>query len=247
MISPKTSNGHVWCRCKIKFWPSPPIEYRPGVNIQWLLNFDHAVEFSHLHESQFHGKKICRRVKIPRWIVTLAQNSTLNVDLGSKFHVELWPRVRILYWIVTPVPGHNSTFNHDSGSQFNVEFKPWVIFQCGSKTRGQFSTWNLDPCHNSTCTHDPGSHSNMELWPGVTIQRGKMTQDHISTWNYDPGSQFNVEKWPRVKIPSWIMTPGHNYTLNCDPNPGSQFNVESWLGVKIQRGIKTLGHNSTWY
>ena len=158
------------CRCKIKFWPPPPIEYRPGVNIQWIF----------------------------RWIVTLlscwilitllnsdtflSRNSTGRryVD-GSEFHVELWPRVkiprwimtrvRITHWIVIPIPGHNltwdhnSTWNHDPGSQFNV--KSW-----------------------------PGSLFNVESWPRVTIQHWVMTRGHNTTWNYDPGSTFHVELWP---------------------------------------------------
>ena len=65
-----------------------------------------------------------RGVRNPRWIVTPGQNSTLNCDLGSKFHVELWPRAGIPHWIVIPISCHNLTLNHDSGSQFNVEFRP---------------------------------------------------------------------------------------------------------------------------
>ena len=163
--------------------------------------------------------------------MTTGQNSTLNYDPGSKFHVELWPRVRIPHWIVIPSQGHNSTFNHDSGSQFNVEFRPRVIFKCGIKTRGNFSTLN----------HDPGWNFNVESWPGITFQRGIMTRGHNSTWNYDPGSKFHVESWPRVTISHWIVIPipGHNLMLNHDS--GSIFNVESRPGVIIQRGIKTWG------
>ena len=160
---------------------------------------------------------------------------------GSEFHVELWLRVKIQRWIMTP--GQHSTLNCDpnprsqfnSGSQFNVESRPGVTIQHGIMTLGPNTTWNLDPGHNSTWNHDPG---------------------HNSTWNHDPGSQFNVELWPGVTIQRGIMTPGQNFTLNydpghrstlnCDPNSGSQLNVESWPGVKIQRWIRTWGHNSTW-
>ena len=115
-----------------------------------------------------------------------------------------------------------------------MESRPGVTIQRGITTRGQNSTWNLDP---------------------VTIQHGIMTRGHNSTLSYDPGSQLNVEVWPWVKISRWIMTrviiphpimiqiPGHNWTLNHDS--GSQFNVELRPGVIIQRGIKTPGHNST--
>ena len=136
----------------------------------------------------------------------LSRNSTGRryVD-GSEFHVELWLRVKIQRWIMTP--GQNSTLNCDpnprsqfySGSQFNVESRPGVTIQRGIMTQGPNSTWNLDPGLNST-------------W----------TRGHNSTLSYDPGSQFNVELWPRVKISRWIMTrvivphwiviqiPGHN-------------------------------------
>ena len=162
----------------------------------------------------------------------LSRNSTGRryVD-GSKFHVELWPRVKIPRWIMTL--GQNSTLNRDPyprsqfnlGSQFNVEPRPGLTIQLGIMTQGHNSTFNLDPDHNSTWNHDPGLQFNVELWPRVTIQRGIMTPDQNFTLNY---------------------APGHSSTLNCDPNTESQMNVESWLGVTIQRWIKTWGHNSTW-
>ena len=162
----------------------------------------------------------------------LSRNSTDRryVD-GSEFHVELWPRVKISRWIMTP--GQNSTLNCDPNprSQFNLV--------------SQFNVESRPGGHNSTWNHDPGSQFNVKSWSGP--------QFNVESW---PGSQFNVELWPGVTIPRWIMTPGQNFTLNydpvhsstlnCDPNPGSKLNVESWLGVTIQRGIKTLGHNSTW-
>ena len=170
----------------------------------------------------------------------LSRNSTGRRYIhGSEFHVELWPRVKIPLWIMTP--GQNSTLNCDPnprsqlnfGSQFNVESRPGVTIQRGITTRVTIQR---------------------EILIRVTIQRGIMTRGHNSTLNYDPGSQFNVELWPRVKISRWIMTriivpnliviqfQGHNWTLNHVS--GSQFNVELRPWVIIQRGIKTRGHNS---
>ena len=164
---------------------------------------------------------------------------------GSKFYIELWPRVKIPRWIMTP--GQNSTlhFHPNPRSQFKVESWLGVTIQRWIQTWGRDSTWNQDLGHNSTWNHDPvsninveywpGSQFNVELWPGVTFRRGIMTRGHNSTLIYDPGSKSHVELWP-----------GSNSALNCDPNPGSQFNVESWFAVKIQRGIMTWVHNSTW-
>ena len=128
------------------------------------------------------------------------QNSTLNCDPGSKFHVEMWSRPRVTIQREIRTWGHNSTWNHDRGhnstwnsdpgSKFNVESWPGVSIQRGIMTQGHNSTWN----------YDPGSQFNVETWPGVTIQRGIMTRGHNSTWNSDPGSQFNVESWPMVTI-----------------------------------------------
>ena len=171
----------------------------------------------------------------------LSHNSTGRryVD-GSEFHVELWPRVKIPRWIMTP--GQNSTLNCDPNPrlQFNL---------------GQNSTWNQDPVSQFNVESRPGVTILRKILVRVTIQRGIMTRGYNSTLSYDLGSQFNVESWPVVKISRWIMTrvivphwimiqiPGHNWTLNHDPV--SQFNVELRPGVIIQRGIKTWGHNST--
>ena len=138
----------------------------------------------------------------------LSRNSTGRryVD-GSEFHVELWLRVKIQRWIMTP--DQNSTLNCDpnprsqfnSGSQLNVESRPGVTIQRGIMTQGPNSTWNLDPGHNSTWNHDPGSQFNVELWPGVTIQRGIMTPGQNFTLNYDPVI---------VSHSIVIQIPGHN-------------------------------------
>ena len=110
------------CRYKIK--------YQPGVNIQWIFRwivtlFSCWILITLLNFDTFLSRNCTGRgVRNPRWIVTPGQNSTLNCDPGSKFHVELWPRARIPHWIVIRISCHNLTLNHDSGSQFNVEFRP---------------------------------------------------------------------------------------------------------------------------
>ena len=171
----------------------------------------------------------------------LSRNSTGRRYVeGSEFHVELWPRVKIPRWIMTP--GQNSTLNCDPNPrlQFN-----W----------GHNLTWNQDPVSLFNVELRPGVTIPREILIRVTIQRGIMAWGHNSTLSYDPGSQFNLEVWPWVKISRWIMTrvivphwimikiPGHNWTLNHDL--GSQFNVELRPGVIIQRGIKTWRRNST--
>ena len=213
-------NFIIICRCKIKFWPPPPIEYRPGVTIQWIfrwimtlpscwiliapLNFDTLLSRNstgrrYVDGSEFHVE-LWPRVKIPRWIVTLDQNFTLKCDpdLGSQFNVILGPGVIIQREIMTR--GHNSTWHSDPGSKFNVESWPGVSIQRGIMTRVTIQRGIMTRGHNSTWKHDPGSQFNVEFWPGVTIQRGILTRGHNSTWNSDPGSQFNVESWPMVTI-----------------------------------------------
>ena len=152
-------------------------------------------------------------VIIQRWIVTPGHNSTLNCDPGhdstlncgpdqdftlnydpgSWFHVELWPRVMIPRWIVTP--GLDSTLNCDTklncdlgfGSKFNVEFWPGVIIQREIWTRGHNSTWNSDP--------------STYLLP-VEFRLKK-----VSKFN----SVINIQQLRRVIIQRkihWILTPG---------------------------------------
>ena len=127
------------------------------------------------------------RVKIPRWNVTPAHNSTLHCDPGSWFHVEVRPQVSIQRWIVTP--SHDSTLNcHLAlGSQFNVEFWPRVIIQRGILTRGYNSTWNSDP--------------STYLLP-VELRLKK-----VSKFN----SVIKIQQLRRVTIQRkihWILTPG---------------------------------------
>ena len=145
---------------------------------------------------------------IPRWIVTPGQNSTLNCDPGSEFHVELRPRVMIPRGIVTP--GHVSTLNCDSGSYFYVELWPRVMIP----------RWILTPGHDSTLNFDPGSEFHVELWPRVMTPRWIMTSGPYFTLNCDPrsGSHLNVKFWSRVTIQRGILTRGHNSTWNSDPS-----------------------------
>ena len=141
---------------------------------------------------------------------------TLKFDTGSWFNVELWPRVLIPHWIMTPCL--NSTLNCDPESWFNVKLWPRIriIIQCVILTRGHNSTWHFDP----------RSQFNVAFWPGVTIQRWILTRLHIVyPWNNDStfnslikiqqlwGSQFNeksIENWPRVDF-QWR---GQNFILH---------------------------------
>ena len=157
---------------------------------------------------------------------------SLNCDLVSSFHVELWPQVIISRWLLTPI--HYSTLNFDMafGSQFNVESWPGVIIQRWILTRDHYSSLNCDPGHNSTLKYDPGSWFHVELWPGQDFAL-KFDRAHDSTLNCDPRSWFHVELWPHVIIPRWIVTLNHDSTLNCDLWLGSQFNVEFLPGAQF--------------
>ena len=139
---------------------TPPIEYRPGVNFQWIFRWIMTLLSCWI------------LITLLNFDTFLSRNSTGGryVD-GSEFHVELWPRVKIPRWIMTP--GQNSTLNCDPN--------PTLQFNVG---------------HNSMWNQDSVSQFNVESRPGVTIQRWVMTLGHNSTWNYDPGSKFYVELWP---------------------------------------------------
>ena len=116
--------SNILFRCKIKFW-HPPIEYKPGANIQWIF----------------------------RWIMTLLScwilSTLLNVDTflsrnftgiryvdGSDFHVKLWPWVKIPRWYCDPGSEFHMELWHRAGSKFNVESWHRVIIQHGIKTTG---------------------------------------------------------------------------------------------------------------
>ena len=115
----------------------------------------------YIHGSEFHVE-LWPWVKIPRWIMTPGQNSTLNCDpnprsqfnLGSQFNVESRPGVTIQRGIMTRVKiqreilirvtiqrgikawGHNSAWNKDPGSQFNG----------GSKFYPSRGRYTMTPC-----------------------------------------------------------------------------------------------------
>ena len=193
-----------------------------------LLNFDtfwshNSTGRRYEDGSEFHVE-LLPRVKIPRWIKTPGQNSTLNCDPNPRlqFKVDSWVGVTIQHWIQTW--GHNSTCNQDLGSQFNVESWAGVKFQYRILTRVPIQRGIMNRGYISTLNYDLGSQFNVELWPRVKIPRWIMTPCQYSTLNCDPnpGSQFHVE--------SWLV---------------SKFNVELRHGVIIQRGIETQGHNST--
>ena len=194
------------CRCKIKFWSPPPIEYRPGVTIQWIFRLIMTLPSCWI---------LITPLNFDTW---LSRNSTgRKYEDGSEFHVKLWPRVIIPRWIVTLDQNFTLKCDPDLGSQFNVKLGPGVIMQRGIMTLGHNSTWNSDPGSKFNVESWPGLVFNVESWHGVTIQRGIMTQGHNSTWKHDPGSQFNVESWPRVTIQRGFLTRGHNSTWNHDP------------------------------
>ena len=147
----------------------------------------------YIHGSEFHVE-LWPWVKIPRWIMTPGQNSTLNCDpnprsqfnLGSQFNVESRPGVTIQSGIMTRVKiqreilirvtiqrgimtrGHNSTLSYDPGSQFNVELWPWVKISRWIMTRVIVPNWIVIQFqgHNWTLNHVSGSQFNMELRPG---------------------------------------------------------------------------------
>ena len=119
-------------------------------------------------------------VTFRRGIMTRGHNSTWNYNPGSKFHVEIWPRVRIPHWIVIPILGHNLRLNHDSGSKFNVVLRPGVIFQSGIKTQG----------HNSTGVQILSVGGVVIQWPPVSGGRN-------STWKI---------RWI-LSTARWIKTP----------------------------------------
>ena len=195
-----------------KIW-TPRWIVTPG--LYSTLNYDPRSEFYVEFWSQFNVE-LWPGVIIQRWIVTPGLNSTLNCypghnymlnwntdqdfllycDPGSWFHIELWPRVLIPRWIVTP--GLDSTLNCDPmlncdlglGSQFNVEFSSGVIIQR---------------------RFDPGSLFNVELWPVyISSTRGIATREGVKIQQRDQNSTAKE---------------GHNSTKNpLNNDPGSVFN-----------------------
>ena len=112
------------------------------------------------------------------------------------FHVEFWPNVIILCWIVTPEVificwiesrCHYSTLTCGAMSWFQVEFWPLNMMP----------SLPLTTSLNATLNHDNESWCHFKFWPGV-------------------GSIFDVEFLTRVTILLSIWTRGHNSTLNYD-------------------------------
>ena len=110
-------------------------------------------------------------VTIQRGIVTPGQNSTLNYDPGSQFHIE-----------------------------FNVESGLGVIIQRGIKTLGHNSTWNQDLGvtiqRGPNFIRRRGCNT-MTPFSGVAIQHENLLNPEQSPLNQDPtgrnsmGSKFN--------------------------------------------------------
>ena len=176
-----------------------------GFNGFFLLNCDPPPPETGVHcittpptDKMWTPVELWPRVLIPRWIMTLGFNHTLNFDpeswltlscdtgLGSQFNMEFWPGVLIKRG--TLIRGYNSAF----------ELWPWVIIPRRNVNQGHHSTLNCDPGHYSTLNYDPRSWFNVELWPKVWIKHWIVTPIHDSTLNCDLGfgSKFNVEFWP---------------------------------------------------
>ena len=81
--------------------------------------------------------------------------TTRRIKFGPP--VELWPRVFIPRWIMTP--GLNSTLNCDPDTWFNVQLWlwNWITIQFGTMTRVIIQREILTRGHNSTLNCDPGS------------------------------------------------------------------------------------------
>ena len=105
--SKKTSNGHVTCRCRIEFWPHwistrGVLIQRAVLRIQRIFHVElrpqrqGVIELRPLRRIEFWPPvELWPRVLIPRWIMTLGINSTLNFDPESWFNVKLWPGIGI--------------------------------------------------------------------------------------------------------------------------------------------------------
>ena len=173
---------------------------------------------------------IVTRVKIPRWNVTPAHNSTLNCDPGSWFHVELRPTVSIQRWVVTP--SHDSTLNCPPCIGITI--------QRGILTQGHNSTWNFDP----------GLQFNVEFWSvyisstsGIATQEGVKIQQHDQNstakeghnstknpLNIDPESVFN---WG-VKILSYTGI------MSCADKPRVLPNLSSFINYSLDMDFRCV-------
>ena len=155
-----------------------------GHNSTW--NSDLGSQFhveSRLGVTIQHG--IMTRVKFKRGILTWITDqrgiltrghiSTWNYDPRSQFNMELWPRVKIPHWIMTP--GQNFTLKFDPSPGSQSYFESWLEV----KIQREIKTWG----HNSTWNQDPGSQLNdgSKFYPsGVVIQWPPCLGGRNSTW-----------------------------------------------------------------
>ena len=98
---------HRRCRCRIEFWPHwiltrGVLIQRAVLRIQRIFYVElrpqrqGVNELRPLRRIKFGPPvELWPRVFIPRWIMTLGINSTLNVDPESWFNVKLWPGIGI--------------------------------------------------------------------------------------------------------------------------------------------------------
>ena len=94
-------------RCRIEFWPHwistrGVLIQRAVLRIQRIFHVElrpqrqGVIELRPLRRIKFGPPvELWPRVLIPRWIMTLGINSTLNFDPESWFNVKLWPGIRI--------------------------------------------------------------------------------------------------------------------------------------------------------
>ena len=104
-----TSQVHdMWpIRCRIEFWPHwistrGVLIQRAVLRIQRIFHVElrpqrqGVIELRPLRRIKFGPPvELWPRVLIPRWIMTLGINSTLNFDPESWFNVKLWPGIGI--------------------------------------------------------------------------------------------------------------------------------------------------------
>ena len=95
------------CRCRIEFWPHwistrGVLIQRAVLRIQRIFHVElrpqrqGVIELRPLRRIKFGPPvELWPRVFIPRWIMTLGINSTLNFDPESWFNVKLWPGIEI--------------------------------------------------------------------------------------------------------------------------------------------------------
>ena len=126
------------CRCRIEFWPH-------WISTRGVLIQREVLEIQRI----FHVE--LRPLETGGHCITTPPTDKIWTP------VELWPRVSIPRWIMTP--GLNFTLNCDPESWFNVQL--WygilMIIQCWTMTRVIIQREILKRGHNSTLNRDPGS------------------------------------------------------------------------------------------